>query len=614
MSAVLPGYLHYYAEYGLIICATHQTALYDTKIVDHITKLHGDIHFTQANLSGFDIMPLHTVHHLIMEKHPIEPFSTLQPPQNGFECKICKSLRLTQRKIRDHLNQSHGIIGYQAQDTEATLCPIQALEGSAYLFKIAEARLSAPATLARKRSRELSLSSSAIPSSQYPRQRLAGHTQTPEALSNSFLAQFTSLRTSLKASRVIQPLAETYEARGFFTDSQYPSFLAGRDAAELEALFTLDSPDNMTWLSTIVHCLLSQGNNMIQSTSVQTLGTLNSFSSDPVIQATLHPLRSLQNQATLQRYSRVFLAFLYFLLHSYTSIKGSGPASYKGLYSLTSRQLESLVSLQNFLQALPSPSTALATAPLATAPLATTPLATEPNELSDLSSESDSEAETSLSTLPEASLDHINMAKAIGLVKDLALSLAECEAPNRQKNPLYAFLACFSRNYTRDCFKPLTQISGAYSAMIRSFQLIILYWIHTDLYSNNNIEISMAKLVKQWMEQWFIAQSETTLGHMLVLRALAFSVLKSSTSLGKIYALAPHILRCEYITLSQQDLRVFLAKGIPRLAQSLSNDLFLDFGNFIEVYYLSLSLYLFKIITNIYIDPKYPLSLRSCWL
>ena len=155
--------------------------------------------------------------------------------------------------------------------------------------------------------------------------------------------------------------------------------------------------------------------------------------------------------------------------------------------------------------------------------------------------------------------------------------------------PLYAFLACFSRNYSHDCFKPLDQISHSYSAIIKYYQFLILYWLHTDIFVDPKPDQSMVGHIRSWMHSYFTGQSEAPLGHVLVLRGLAFAVMKSATSLGQITLVAPHTLKCRHVTLSQQALQVFLAKVLGQLSLTLSNELFFSFSNFAQV---SLNIYL----------------------
>lgn len=591
MSSLLPPFLTYHPQYGLIICSTHQTALHKTKILDHVTKDHPGSELNQSDLDAYHLSSLLAAHHMIQADQPIHPILSLKAAQEGFQCNRCHTIRLKQRKIRDHLLKDHHLRGYQAQDLEATPCLVQALEGSAYLFRVTQDTLPLPALPTRKRSRELSLPSASLaPTPQRPR-GVAQSTPDDSAIRAAFLAGFGTFRQSLKESRVIQAFGETYEARGFFTESQYPAFLSGRDSSELEALFTLESPSHMTWLSAIVYRLLLRGDALISRTTTQSLSALNTFSQDPINQASLRPLRSLQTQHSLQQYRLVFQAFLNFLLTSFRSLQEEGPDSYTSLYILGPSQLSALEALETFLSGLPEPDPALVNRVEAAYQPARYPACPPVSDFdSSDSSDSDSSDNKAIPDLPQATFENTYVDQGVGLVMKLALSLVQHQIIDQSVMPLYAFFACYSRNYSRDCFKRLDKISGAYSAIIKCYQFIILYWLHTEPFADPKPDESMASFIQTWMRQYFTAQSESPLGHVLVLRGLAFTVMKSSTSLGRIHILAPHTLRYAQITISQQDLRVFLTKAISKLALELSNELFLDFANFQQV---SLTLYIY---------------------
>ena len=49
---------------------------------------------------------------------------------------------------------------------------------------------------------------------------------------------------------------------------------------------------------------------------------------------------------------------------------------------------------------------------------------------------------------------------------------------------------------------------------------------------------------------------------------------------------APNTLRYRQVTVSQQDLRVLVTKGLAHLALGLSNELFLEFAHFQEVSFI----------------------------
>lgn len=281
MSSVLPPYLTYLEKYGLLICSTHQRALHKSQVIDHITKTHHDTGFTDAILHPLHLMNLDAAHHMLLSDQPIDPIPLLQAPQPGFQCRQCGQVRRSQQRLRKHLYQQHHLQGYHAQHQETATCWTQALAASAYLFTVTQEVLSPPIRPTRKPSRERSVPRA----TQGPvTQRTSVQTlPLPHPANPShFLARFNTIRQNLRRSRVIQSTGQPYEARGFFSNSQYPAFLHGRDAKDLEALFTLDNPDRMTWLSAIIYHLLNQGSSFIQRTSTQSLGALNSFSQDPL--------------------------------------------------------------------------------------------------------------------------------------------------------------------------------------------------------------------------------------------------------------------------------------------------------------------------------------------
>jgi hypothetical protein len=246
MSSLLPSFLTYHHQYRLIICAIHQTALHETKILEHVAKDHPGFTLNQSDLDTFDLAIMQAAHRSILDHQPIPLITSLAPAQLGFQCNRCGIIRLKQRRIREHLSKDHHVRGYHAQDQEATPCLVQALEGDAYLFSVTKDTLPLPALPTRKRSRELSLPSASYPPTTQRPRVVAKVDPNDSAIRAAFIARVSSFRQSLKESRVIQTFSETYKARGFFTESQYPAFLSGRDASELEALFTLEHPSHIT--------------------------------------------------------------------------------------------------------------------------------------------------------------------------------------------------------------------------------------------------------------------------------------------------------------------------------------------------------------------------------
>ena len=78
----------------------------------------------------------------------------------------------------------------------------------------------------------------------------------------------------------------------------------------------------------------------------------------------------------------------------------------------------------------------------------------------------------------------------------LLLNLAKCYTIRQQDFPLYTFLAYYSRNYTHNCFKPLEQITQAYSAIIKGHQFVFLYWLYTVKFATPTPGKSIATFVK----------------------------------------------------------------------------------------------------------------------
>ncbi|KAL3412624.1 telomere-associated RecQ helicase [Aspergillus fumigatus] len=578
MADPLPPFFSYYSEYFLLTCSACLTAIHPTKISDHLTTEHPGTHVTPEALDSIRIMT----------SQPIDPIPTLASPREGFQCKVCKLVRLSQRTMRNHIHDIHQINGYGPQDARMTSCLIQALEGTSYLFRVnppatRPSQASTSTLASRKRTREPSLIGS-TPGPSNQRSRVHSPDQ-PEAsaIHQSYLASFQALRQNLKASRVIQVLDATHEASSFFSESGYPAFLNGKDAGDLERLFTLEDPDQSAYLFTIIHRLLSLGQNQMKHTTTQSLAAINSFSQDPINQMSLRPLRALQNPNSMRGYALIFQAYLAFLLNSFRHLSGGGPSSYLGLYTLNSQERNKLEALEAFLlrvsepEASPSPDSdssdsddSAHASPSQQMPEADPDDDPDDDLDYDLDSDEEDEVLPQAPQLPSEPLEEQLVRKGVSLVMNLTLLLATRHVIHQREVPLYAFLACFSRNYSQDCFKTISLIGHSYSAIIKSHQFILLHWLHTEPFSIPERQPeSMAVFIRNWMTKYFTGQSESPLGHV--------------TSLGKIHLVAPHTLRYGQVVISQGHLRHFLAQRVQQLALALSNDLFLDFGYFREV-------------------------------
>jgi hypothetical protein len=198
MAALLPPFFTYYSEYFLLTCSACLTAIHPTKISDHLTTMHPGTHMTPEALDSIRVAALATSHNQIMTSQPIDHIPTLASPREGFQCKLCKLVWLSQIKMRNHIHDVHQINGYGPQDAQMMSCLIQALEGTSYLFRVNppstmpnQASTSALASLAsRKQTREPSLIGS-TPGPSNQRSRVHSPDQ-PEVstIHQSYLASF----------------------------------------------------------------------------------------------------------------------------------------------------------------------------------------------------------------------------------------------------------------------------------------------------------------------------------------------------------------------------------------------------------------------------------------
>jgi hypothetical protein len=203
----------------------------------------------------------------------------------------------------------------------------------------------------------------------------------------------------------------------------------------------------------------------------------------------LQPLRALQNPTSIKGYALIFQAYLAFLLNSFRHLSGGGPSSYLGLYTLNDQEKNDLEALESFLlrvskpQASRSPDSDSSDSnsfdsddSAHASPSQQMPEADPDDDLDyDLDSDEEDEALPQAPQLPSESLDEQLVRKGVSLVMNLTLQLARRQVIHQREVPLYAFLACFSRNYSHDYFKSISLISHSYSAIIKSHQFILLH-------------------------------------------------------------------------------------------------------------------------------------------
>ncbi|KAL4923111.1 DEAD/DEAH box helicase [Aspergillus undulatus] len=82
------------------------------------------------------------------------------------------------------------------------------------------------------------------------------------------------------------------------------------------------------------------------------------------------------------------------------------------------------------------------------------------------------------------------------------------------------------------------------------------------------------------MTNWFMARSESPMGHVLALRNVALFLVRNDTSLGEVSLVAPEILKYRNIRVSKTSLQMLLIRSIHELSRDLANELFLGLQNY----------------------------------
>lgn len=568
MDSTLPPYLVFHESYRFIACQIHQTALHPTKILDHVTQEHQDESIFLENL---DLLPLEMTHQEIQAWQPLQPLKGLLPPRNGFQCSLCNTIRVSQYSIRRHIYEKHQITGYSAQDSNLLPCLIQTLVGNQYIFlvddsaRVISSNPSSSYLPTRKRSRPESMS--VLPGNPEPvstRSRVKS-TSGSHDLAAQVKKNHESLIHSIRNSRIIQSSGSTWEAHSFHGESRYPAFLNGKDSADLEGLFQFNEYQ-AEFLTIIIYNLLSSGQGRIPQTSRPGLIYLNTFSTS---QPTIRPLRPLQNPESLKKYTLIFRAFIIFLINSSRAMaRFNYPRSILNLYNpdhVPENLLEDLIRIlpEGLLDSYQNPRPPIWNIDL---------------EDSDKDSD-DSSMEETLENPGSSIFNPKLVQQASRILLDLAIQLVQVKCINPMETPLHAFLACYSRDYSRDCFKYIGVISQSYSAIIKSYQFLFLEWFYIEIY-NDTSSTEIAPWIQDWMTNWFSASSETPLGHVLALRNIALFLIRNDTSLGEVSLVGPDTLKYRQIHVSKSNLTAFLIQSIQALAHQLGNTLFLGFQNF----------------------------------
>ena len=202
----------------------------------------------------------------------------------------------------------------------------------------------------------------------------------------------------------------------------------------------------------------------------------------------------------------------------------------------------------------------------------------EPEEIASDDDTPSSDSLISISGLfSKAQLDQGAM-----LIQELFYDMIQQTGRSNKHTPIYAFLACYSRDYQRGCFKPVGVITQIYSAFLYCSQLITLDYIYQEFdHDQEEPAMDFADYLHIFMKKWITNQSDTPLGDILACRIYGFKVNEMNNGLGQdVLQINPHQLKFKHLLLSQGQLQEFLQKSSIDLAYQLANHLLLDFSIF----------------------------------
>ena len=415
-------------------------------------------------------------------------------------------------------------------------------------------------------------------------------------LSQRFLATVSQLEQNLGQNQFFQIHGTRDESSSFHQVTRYPELLHGRVLEDLEGLFTLDMP-NATMgerfiFDSLVY-LLQKGESRIYEISRHARQILNSFFKD---QVSLKPFKPLQQQQSLHKYIKVFSAFIIFMLRTYQGSRTAAeepdyPTSWLDLYLLKSGGVAVLDQLMNsiYQATLSQPASQSTSQPISQPTSQSTP-----GWVDNLIEGSDDELEPEeISSDDDAPSNHLSgsisglfsdsqLERSSILIQEFFLDTIQQMGKFTKNSPIYAFLACYSRDYQRGCFKPVGVITQIYSAFIYCSQLMIVDYIYQQFdHDQEEPDMDFAAYLHDFMKKWVTNQSDTPLGEVLACRIYGFKVNEMTNGLGQeVLQVNPHQLRFKHLLLSQGQLQEFLQKSLINLAYQLANHLFLDFEIF----------------------------------
>lgn len=213
------------------------------------------------------------------------------------------------------------------------------------------------------------------------------------------------------------------------------------------------------------------------------------------------------------------------------------------------------------------------------------------NEYSDDDDDSSTDDEPSrdfrASAISAASnYPHASLTSASSVIKDIAMAVLTQRVTAQFDSPLACFLAYSSVDTRYKSFRKAGHITQLYSAVVYTFQLVLLYEFSTDdaLLDENKLTAEVTPLLSRIMREHFTVQSESALGDVLSLRAYGFAIKSQTSATGNEVAVLPdHQFALRNTTLDLTDFKRYLQDQLTDLGLRLTNTLLLKFQNYKKI-------------------------------
>jgi hypothetical protein len=308
-STVIAQIFYYYSEYSLLICKPCKKAIVPRDAIGHFkTHLSGNqpelSHWLEI-ISTLDIQSIRKSHEIIRECEPIPPLSALNQ-LDGYICTwpSCQEIKTSKTTIFRHF-QSHGQSHEQAEQWVQPY-KMQSLTRGGYLFRIELPSTTLPVLpSAPPQSRP---ATSTTPST---RQSQAAPQQWAQGILEDYQARIQALEENSGSIKVYYSKAEWST---FHSTVGTANFWQGRDIGIIGPLLGDNLPKQRAILQLALFYLFRKAEIRVPFLPRQSRANLRSFDQQNL---TFREFRTVQQQATREKYITVMARFIQFLLATF---------------------------------------------------------------------------------------------------------------------------------------------------------------------------------------------------------------------------------------------------------------------------------------------------------